>query len=127
MMRLVTLIFIKGIAPILLGSGLCTLGSGCASQQSKSSSVALIPSSCSLVVPSGELRMVQLMAGLPETGAEYGPFSGRNDARLGTRQAPFERIEDGYERIIFDRQFTSVGRPYNVYQDTTYAAKRISR
>lgn len=126
-MRLVTLLFCKGIAPILLGGGMALMGSGCASQQTKSSSAALIPSSCSLVMPSGELRMVQLMAGLPETGAEFGPFSGRNDSRLGTREAPFERVEDGYERFISDRQFTSVGRPFNVYQDTTYAVKRISR
>ncbi|OUU96409.1 MAG: hypothetical protein CBC35_01145 [Planctomycetes bacterium TMED75] len=125
-MRLVSLLC-KGVAPTLLAGGLVLMGSGCASQQTKTSSAALIPSSCSLVVPSGELRMVQLMAGLPETGAEFGPFSGRNDSRLGTRETPFERVEDGYERLIFDRQFTSVGRPFNVYQDTTYAVKRISR
>ena len=71
--------------------------------------------------------MVQVMAGLPEPGAESGPFSRRNDARMGVSQQPFERVEDGYERRIFDRQFTSVGRPFNIYQDTTYAIKRISR
>ncbi|MEC9158462.1 MAG: hypothetical protein VYB77_10075 [Planctomycetota bacterium] len=71
--------------------------------------------------------MVQVMAGLPEAGADYGPFSGRRDGRMGARQQPFERIDDGYERRIYDRQFTSVGRPFNIYQDTTYAIKRISR
>ena len=100
---------------------------GCESQPKARSHSSLLPSSCALVVPTGEMRVVQAMAGLPEPGAEYGPFSGRNDMRMGARQSPLERIEDGYERVVFDRQFTSVGRPYNIYQDTTYAVKRISR
>ena len=100
---------------------------GCSTHQPDRAKEPLVPSSCSLVLPSGEMRMVQVMAGLPEAGADYGPFSGRRDARMGARQQPFERIDDGYERRIYDRQFTSVGRPFNIYQDTTYAIKRISR
>ena len=126
-MRLVTNTPLARFAALILAGFLLTLASGCASQEAKRSSAALIPSSCALVVPSGELRMVQMIAGLPEPGADYGPFNGRNDSRMGAQQPPLERIEDGYERIVFDRQFTSVGRPYNIYQDTTYAVKRISR
>ena len=122
---------VSSIAPYPALAALCgvcvLLAAGCTSEASRRASQASIPSSCSLVVPSGEMRLVQIMAGLPEAGAEFGPFSGRNDGRLGTRMVPFERIEDGYERMIFDRQFTSVGRPYNIYQDTTYGVKRISR
>ena len=100
---------------------------GCSTHQRDRAAEPMVPSTCSLVMPSGEMRMVQVMAGLPEAGADYGPFSGRRDARMGARQQPFERIDDGYERRIYDRQFTSVGRPFNIYQDTTYAIKRISR
>ena len=127
MMRLVSIIYFGRIPALFLGACVLLWGGGCDSHQANHSSASLIPSSCALVVPSGEMRMVQAMAGLPEPGAEYGPFSGRNDSRMGMRQAPLERIEDGYERVVFDRQFTSVGRPYNIYQDTTYAVKRISR
>ena len=114
------------LAPLLMASTLLLFG-GCESQQRTRPQSGLVPSSCALVVPTGEMRVVQAMAGLPEPGAEFGPFSGRNDMRMGARQSPLERIEDGYERVVFDRQFTSVGRPYNIYQDTTYAVKRISR
>ena len=114
---------LAGLLVALLGIGLL---SGCATKPRKASTRP-IPSNCSLVLPSGEMRMVQVMAGLPESGAEFGPFSGRNDSRMGASGQPFERVVDGYERRVFDRQFTSVGRPYNIYQDTTYAIKRISR
>jgi hypothetical protein len=126
-MRSVSIIFFSRIPALFFAGSLVLLGGGCDAHQANRTSANLIPSSCALVVPSGEMRMVQAMAGLPEPGAEYGPFSGRNDSRMGVRQAPLERIEDGYERVVFDRQFTSVGRPYNIYQDTTYAVKRISR
>ena len=125
-MRQVPTAAYRGLTPLFLAATLFSLG-GCDSQQKIRPSENLIPSSCALVVPTGEMRVVQAMAGLPEPGAEFGPFSGRNDSRMGARQSPLERIEDGYERVVFDRQFTSVGRPYNIYQDTTYAVKRISR
>ena len=86
-----------------------------------------IPSQRALVVPSFEARTIQALSGLPVAGSDHGPFSGRRDARLGVAMAGPERVIYGYERQIFDRKYTNMGRPYNTYMDTTRSTTRVDR
>jgi hypothetical protein len=67
------------------------------------------------------------MAGLAQPGSDFGPFSGRSDRKIGLNPSAGEKFEDQYDRRILDRQFTSLGRPFNIYQDTTRSISRVSR
>ena len=100
---------------------------GCASSGSSHEQVQMIPSSRGFVLPGNEARTAQLMAGLAEPGSDSGPFFGRSDGKMALNPAAGEKFEDQYDRRILDRQFTSLGRPFNVYQDTTRSISRVSR
>jgi hypothetical protein len=67
------------------------------------------------------------MAGLAQPGSDFGPFSGRSDEKIGLNPSAGEKFEDQYDRRILDRQFSSLGRPFNIYQDTTRSISRVSR
>ena len=100
---------------------------GCASSPSDHDGIRMIPSARGYVLPGDDARAAQFMAGLAQPGSDFGPFSGRSDQKLGLDPFAGEKFEDRYERRILDRQFTSLGRPFNVYQDTTRSLSRISR
>ena len=100
---------------------------GCDSIRSNQEHVQLIPSSRTFVLPGDEARAAQMMAGLAQPGSDFGPFSGRCDGKLGLDPSGGEKFEDQYDRRILDRQFTSLGRPFNLYQDTTRSISRVSR
>ena len=100
---------------------------GCSSGVDAKENLALIPSSREFVLPGGEARAAQLMAGLAQPGSDFGPFSGRNDGKIGLNPSGGEKFEDQYDRRILDRQFSSLGRPFNIYQDTTRSISRVSR
>ena len=110
---------------VLLFSGFCL--AGCASSQSDHGDIRMIPSARGYVLPGDDARAAQFMAGLAQPGSDFGPFSGRSDQKLGLDPFAGEKFEDRYERRILDRQFTSLGRPFNVYQDTTRSLSRVSR
>lgn len=97
---------------------------GCVSSHEQ---VRMIPSSRGFVLPGNDARAAQLMAGLAEPGSDFGPFFGRSDGKMALDPAAGEKFEDQYDRRILDRQFTSLGRPFNVYQDTTRSISRVSR
>ena len=109
------------ICLIVLGFG------GCVSKSPAQVRNAMIPSARGFVLPGGEARAVQFMAGLAQPGSDFGPFSGRNDSKIGLNPTAGEKFEDQYDRRILDRQFTSLGRPFNIYQDTTRSISRGSR
>jgi hypothetical protein len=67
------------------------------------------------------------MAVLAEPGSDLGPFSGRRDGKMALEPTAGEKFEDQNDRRNLDRQFTSLGRPFNVYQDTTRSISRVSR
>lgn len=98
-----------------------------AAQGGPAGSSAAISSQYALVVPSLEMRSTLLLSGLPEPGSDFGPFSGRRDERLGASLVGPERVAYGYERRIYDRQYSNVGRPYNTYMDTTRSITRVDR
>lgn len=86
-----------------------------------------ITSNHSLVMPTMDLRLTQVSSGLAEPGSDFGPYSNRQDARMGVASSPSERLSYGYERLIYDRQFSSSGRPFNTYMDTTRTRTRVGR
>lgn len=100
---------------------------GCTSSGSSHEQIRMIPSSRGFVLPGDEARAAQLMAGLAEPGSDFGPFSGRSDGKMALDPTAGEKFDDQYDRRILDRQFTSLGRPFNVYQDTTRSISRVSR
>ena len=116
---------------LLASTGVAALAilGGCAASSSTNSAsrAQLVPSSHQLVLPSTEMRTVQLLAGFPEPGSDLGPFLGRRDDRLGAISGRPERIDYGFERRIFDRQFSTSGRPYNSYIDTTRTITRVGQ
>jgi len=103
--------------------------SGCSASSSTraSSNTQFVPSRHQLVLPSTELRTVQLLSSFPEPGSDFGAFLGRRDDRLGALSGRPERIDYGFERRIFDRQYSTSGRPYNTYIDTTRTITRVGQ
>lgn len=112
-----------------LGLLLSGLLGACTSQPTvhQGAQSGLMPAQQALVLPSGEMRSVQLLSGYPEPGSTQGPFFGRRDQRLGTTYGAPERLESGFERRIFDRQFSASGRPFNTYMDTTRTVTRVGQ
>lgn len=115
------------ILSVLAAAGL-VLG-GCASDGHHAASPqgALIPSSHALVIPSEGGRITSHLAGLPTAGSDLGIFAGRRDARIGTRPEGPERVQSGFVRRINDRQYSTLGRPYNSYTNTTRTTVRTDR
>jgi hypothetical protein len=102
--------------------GACTTQSA-----ARKPSVGVVPSNHALVLPSVQMRTAQLYAGLPEPGSDFGPFTGRRDRSLGALSGGPERVDYGYERRIYDRQYSTSGRPYTTYIDTTRAITRVGQ
>lgn len=119
---------IKVLLAIVSLASVVTLGACSGSSSTRaSSSRQLVPSSHELVLPSSEMRTVQLLSGFPEPGSDLGPFLGRRDGRLGALSGHPERIDYGFERRIYDRQYSTTGRPYNTYIDTTRTITRVGQ
>ena len=100
---------------------------GCTSGSSTQTDSRMVPSVRGFVLPGDDARAAQMMAGLAQPGSDFGPFAGRSDGKIGLDPTAGEKFEDRYERRILDRQFTSLGRPFIVYQDSTRSISSISR
>ena len=123
-MRYVHISVTATIAGCLLLLGACSSSSA---QHQASHTQALIGSNHALVVPSVEGRLTAVLAGMEEPGSDFGVFAGRRDTRIGVLEGGPERIAFGYERRIYDRQYSSLGRPFNNYMNTTRSTTRVDR
>ena len=86
-----------------------------------------VSSDHALVIPSSGGRLTAVLAGMAEPGSDLGVFAARRDARIGALEAGPERVTFGYERRIYDRQYSSLGRPFNSYMNTTRSTTRVDR
>jgi hypothetical protein len=108
----------------LLVLGAC---SSSPAQDQSFQSHSLISSGHALVVPCPEGRLTALLAAMPQPGSDLGVFAGRRDTRLGALEGGPERVAFGYERRIYDRQYSTRGRPFNSYMNTTRSTTRVDR
>jgi hypothetical protein len=124
-MRYVEFSVTAALSGSLLLLGACSSPS--AQHQASQRSSALIGSTHALVVPSSEGRITAALAGIAEPGSDFGVFAGRRDTRIGAQEGGPERIAFGYERRIYDRQYSTLGRPFNNYMNTTRSTTRVDR
>lgn len=108
-------------------ASMVALGACATNSTARKPATEVIPSNHALVLPSVQMRSAQLFSGLPEPGSDFGPFLGRRDGRLGALSGGPERVNYGYERRIYDRQYATSGRPHNTYIDTTRSITRVDQ
>ena len=108
----------------LLALGACSAPS---TQAQDARNRALASSDHALVIPSSGGRLTAVLAGIPQPGSDLGVFAARRDARIGAQEGGPERVTFGYERQIYDPQYSPVGRPFNSYMNTTRSTTRVDR
>lgn len=100
------------IAARVLGLGACAFVAACASPQ-RNEFVARVPVSASLVLGAG--------------ASDGSAFAAREDARLGAVSNAERRVADDAFVVIYDRQQSLDGRPYNNYRSVTRTIERLTR